>query len=171
MAKNALLKAFDPDGDLNVVRPTRLDSATGKEKADKSNPGTSKLTWEIWKISKRAGMQQVTKDRLPSSLVAWSTDSKRVVFSKVEGRYGMQLYVATAGGAAAKRITDLPRYDSLVPLWAPDNTSIVFCAIQATAKNPGAYFYYYDIKNDETHPLIKGDATPLQMGVLFAVYK
>ncbi len=171
VAKNALLKAFDPDGDLNVVRPTRPDNGTGKEKAGKSNSGTQKPTWEIWKISESTGMQQVTRDRLPSSLASWSADSKRVVFSKVESRYGMQLYVATASGAAAKRITDLPRYDSLIPLWARDDASIVFCAIQVTAKNPGAYFYYYDIKNDTTSPLIKDDGKPLQTGVLFAVYE
>lgn len=174
-AKNAVLKSFNPDGSLDIVRPVGLENPKGRPKVGEPKQRNSdidtNISWEVWKLSKRNGLQQVVKERLPSSLVSWSSNSDRIVFSKADGTHSEQLFIANASGRAAKRITDLSSYENFVPVWSPDDASIVFSATKLTGKNRGTYFYYYDIKKGNVVPLLKGDETPRSICVLFAVFR
>lgn len=168
LARKAVLGGISPDGSLSVVRAT---TSSGDKKKEELDPFKPRLSWEVLRGKDIASLKRVTEGELTSNLVALSPDGKRIVYSKNDKKYGVQLFVANSDGKGEQRITQLVQHGQFIPVWSPDRKSIVFSAIKLVGENPGTYLYYYDFKTKKVSAVVKGDKKPMQLGSIFAVYR
>lgn len=160
IAKNAQLRGITVEGDLNIVRV-----ATDKDTAD------ANAKWELWQGKAGNDLKKLFKDRLASNFATLSPDGKRVAYSKIDKKYGTQLFIADHNGKNEKRITELKEYIQFMPFWAPDKQSVVFSAVKQSGSDAGPYLYYYNEGTGKVNPVIKGKARPMHLGLIIAVYK
>ncbi|MBS3909872.1 MAG: PD40 domain-containing protein [Actinobacteria bacterium] len=161
IAKNAQSRGFTPSGYLNVVRAVNSSDT----------PNSVTGGWELWQGKDGRNLKEVIKGALPSNFVTLSHDGEKLVYRKNYKKYGNQLFIADSDGNNEKRITDLDKYTELLPLWSPDDKYIVFSAVKVRDHQPGAHLYYYDTETGKVSTVIKGSKEPMNLGVIFSVYK
>lgn len=104
------------------------------------SPNGESVAWvcdgEIWLKDLNQASSEPRRIAQGSQL-AWSPDSHRLAFLSASGRYGQsQLTVVSAGGGAARRLTNLTGALS-DPQWSPDGKSLAFLFIKNAPRHPG----------------------------------
>lgn len=136
-------------------------------RAAEPDPYRVSVTWSVVGVS--GGRRSRIKADLPSDSVALSHDGKRIAYSRMDKKTGVQLFVSGTDGSAEKRLTSLPSCGGYVPVWSSDDRFIVFSAIQTQGTSPGKHVYEVDMKTGKSSPLLPGSDRASTFGSVFAV--
>jgi Tol biopolymer transport system component len=124
-----------------------------------ASPGEDGLNWDIWlKIVGQPNVRRLTTDPTAEHYPAWSPDGTQIAFL----RYGEirtrgqavslfatgQVYLMSALGGSARRMTDLPAWLQLS--WSPDGTWLA-AAKARTASDPPGGIHIISVARGEAH--------------------
>lgn len=131
------------------------------------DPYRVSVTWSVVGVKERR--RTTIKADLPSDSVALSHDGKRIAYSRMDEKAGVQLFVSAWDGTAEKRITSLPSCGGFVPAWSSDDRFIVFSTIQTQGSSPGRHLYQVDVETGKVSPVSPGADRASTFGSVFAV--
>jgi len=108
-----------PDGATLAVAVTSYDM--------EKNEGRSRIWLVPSKGASPAEPRALTSAEFSSSEPAFSTDGKRIAFTRKDAKKKAQLHVMALDGGESETLTDLP-LGCFDPRWLPDGSGIVFAA-------------------------------------------